>query len=51
MYDTMIYTSSNTERVHAFSSVCQLLINPGIFRKRCTRGRNYKEAVVECDLD
>jgi len=41
--DAMTYCS--------FSSAGQLLVNPGIFRKRCTHGRKCKDAVAGPDLD
>ena len=46
----MTYCSSNTKGVPTFSSVCQFLVNPGIFRKWCTHGRKYKD-VLRSDLD
>ena len=49
--DAMSYCSLNTVRVHAFSSVCQSLVNPGIFLRRCNRGHQCRDAVMGPDLD
>jgi hypothetical protein len=48
---TRWHFSLNLEYLHAFWSVCQMLVKPGMFRKLCTNGRKYKDSVAGPDLD